>query len=85
MHTIIPSTVAATADQASVLQAPKARSDSAEVQPKRNLRTRILHVIFRNTRVFGNFVVAVPELLPDCDEEEVENGVLKPKFSVQKA
>ena len=68
------------ADQACVLQAPEARSDSVKVQPKRNLRTGILHVIFRDTSVLGNFVAAVPELLSDSDEEEVENPCSEAKI-----
>ena len=73
------------ADQACVLQAPEARSDSVKVQPKRNLRTCIFHVIFRGTSVLGNFVAAVLELRPDCGEEEVENLCSEANISVQKA
>ena len=43
------------------------------VHSKCDLRTSILHAIFRDTSVLGNFVAAVPDLLPDCGEEEVEN------------
>ena len=84
-RTFIPSTIATTGDQACVLQAPEARSDSVKVQPKRNLRTCIFHVIFRGTSVLGNFVAAVPELLSDSGEEEVENLCSEANISVQKA
>ena len=62
------------------LQAPEARSDSVKVQPKRNLRTGILHVIFRDTSVFGKFIMAVLELRLDCGEEEVENPCSEAKI-----
>ena len=78
--THIPSTIATTGDQACVLQAPEARSDSVKVQPKRTLHTSILHVIFRDTMVFGKFIMAVLELLPDCGEEEVENPCSEAKI-----